>query len=304
MPEHARLAPEAPIEIAEDQPAPGTVAQQVYKAINLVMTDMAKAGVAKSQRNTQQNFQYRGVDDVMDALAPSLARHQLIVIPHVLSREVIERESRSGGKLFHTILNISYELISAADGSRHGVGPIYGEAMDSGDKATNKAMAAAYKYACTQTFCIPFSGDDPDAHTHEVAGAQEESARRGTEVPQSRPSGTTSTAAAAAATPARPIPEIPTGGDGKPRILRPGGNFGYGKKCAETPWNCMHLRDLEWFLQAERTPEMVRQKIAAELAWRDYDTAQLNAARDQQRRVDMEAANDTDIPFSPAERRG
>ena len=41
--------------------------------------------------------------------------------------------------------------------------------MDSGDKATNKAMSAAYKYAALQTFCIPTEGDnDADATTHEV----------------------------------------------------------------------------------------------------------------------------------------
>lgn len=43
--------------------------------------------------------------------------------------------------------------------------------MDSGDKASNKAMSAAYKYAAIQTFCIPTEGDnDADSTTHEVRG--------------------------------------------------------------------------------------------------------------------------------------
>ena len=42
-----------------------------------------------------------------------------------------------------------------------------GEGMDSGDKASNKAMAIAMKYAMFQVFCIP-TGDDPDAETHNV----------------------------------------------------------------------------------------------------------------------------------------
>ena len=46
--------------------------------------------------------------------------------------------------------------------------------MDSADKATNKAMSAAYKYAAIQAFCIPTEGDnDADATTHEVAPRQE-----------------------------------------------------------------------------------------------------------------------------------
>jgi len=41
--------------------------------------------------------------------------------------------------------------------------------MDSGDKATNKAMSAAYKYACFQAFSIPTeSREDADYQTHEV----------------------------------------------------------------------------------------------------------------------------------------
>lgn len=45
--------------------------------------------------------------------------------------------------------------------------------MDSADKATNKAMSAAYKYAAMQAFCIPTEGDnDADAHTHDVAPRQ------------------------------------------------------------------------------------------------------------------------------------
>ena len=50
---------------------------------------------------------------------------------------------------------------------------VIGEGMDSGDKATNKAMAIAYKYACFQTFCIPTEEmKDPDSECHEVAPKQ------------------------------------------------------------------------------------------------------------------------------------
>ena len=63
-----------------------------------------------------------------------------------------------------------FDFVSACDGSKHTV-KTYGEAMDSGDKATNKAMSAAYKYAAFQTFCIPTEGDnDADAQTHEPKG--------------------------------------------------------------------------------------------------------------------------------------
>ena len=46
--------------------------------------------------------------------------------------------------------------------------------MDSGDKATNKAMSIAFKYACFQVFCIPTEEmADPDAECHEVKPRQQ-----------------------------------------------------------------------------------------------------------------------------------
>jgi len=280
--------------MAEDTqplPPPPRVAA-VFAAIRRVMEDMAKSGVGKLKTNSQQNFAYRGVDDVMDALAPSLARHGLIIVPHVTERSVTERESRQGSKLFHTLLRIDYEFISVSDGSIHLVGPIYGEAMDSGDKSTNKAMAIAYKYCCVQTFCIPVTGDDPDAQAHEIAGAQE----RGNLPADSKPSTGTAPSAPAPTSASAPEPhaprrEVPIGADGKPRVLRSGGNFGYGKKFATTPWEMMTKRDLEWFRDAERTPENVRTKIDIELAWRAYDNAIFESARDADR-----AAADA-VPF-------
>jgi len=65
------------------------------------------------------------------------------------------------------VVQVEFDLVCAEDGSKHTIATI-GEAMDSADKATNKAMSAAYKYACIQAFCIPTEGDnDADATTHE-----------------------------------------------------------------------------------------------------------------------------------------
>lgn len=140
----------------------------VYKAMAAVMADMSKVGVGKDQFNKQQGFKYRGVDDVMNTLAPSLSKHGLLIVPRVIERTVSERESKSGGTLFHTVLKVDFDFIAASDGSKYTTSLI-GEGMDSGDKATNKAMAIAYKYACFQAFCIPLEGSDPDAESHEVA---------------------------------------------------------------------------------------------------------------------------------------
>lgn len=142
---------------------------QVYAAINAVQSAMAKEGISKDRKNQSQGYAFRGIDDVFTALAPHLAEQKLCILPRVIDRTVLERETKSGGNLFYTTIKMEFDFVSVADGSKHTICTI-GEAMDSGDKSSNKAMSAAYKYACFQAFCIPTEGDnDADAHSHEVA---------------------------------------------------------------------------------------------------------------------------------------
>lgn len=141
----------------------------VYKAIEKVMADLSKIGISKDKVNQQQGFKYRGVDDVMNELSVLLPKHGLLILPRVTKREFVERVSAKGNPLFYTTLEIEYDFISTEDGSKHTVGPMIGEAMDSADKSANKSMAIAYKYVCFQAFCIPTEATvDPDAEVHNV----------------------------------------------------------------------------------------------------------------------------------------
>jgi hypothetical protein len=141
----------------------------VYECIAAVSRDMAERGISKDRRNQQQGYSFRGIDDMYNALAMPMARHGLVVMPRVLSRECVERQTAKGSALFYVTVAVEFDFVSAKDGTKHTV-KTYGEAMDSADKATNKAMSAAYKYAVMQVFCIPTEGDnDADATTHEVA---------------------------------------------------------------------------------------------------------------------------------------
>jgi hypothetical protein len=141
---------------------------KVYLAISQVAAKLAKEGISKGRKNVQQGYQFRGIDDVFNALSPFLVEAKLCILPTVLERECVERQTKSGGALFYVTVKVRFDFISAEDQSKHEV-VTYGEAMDSADKATNKAMSAAYKYAAMQAFCIPTEGDnDADSTTHEV----------------------------------------------------------------------------------------------------------------------------------------
>lgn len=142
---------------------------EVYKAIAAIIGEMSKEGIGKDSTNQQQRWNFRGIDAVYNALAPKLANHELMIIPRVLSREVTERQTRNGGNMFYVVVDCEFDFISAKDGSKH-TARIFGEAMDSGDKATNKAMSIALKYAAFQTFFIPteVNTQDPDANSYET----------------------------------------------------------------------------------------------------------------------------------------
>ena len=146
---------------------------KVYQCINNVQRELAKTGISKERKNAQQGYMFRGIDDVYCALSPLLAENGLCILPRILSRTVAERESRKGDPLFYVTVEAEFDFVCAEDGSKHVV-KTFGEAMDNGDKATNKAMSAAYKYMAMQEFCIPTEGDnDADSTTHHLASAEE-----------------------------------------------------------------------------------------------------------------------------------
>lgn len=152
-----------------------TAAPKVYMAINTVMAHMSKEGIAKDRRSGDgggPRFVFRGIDDIYNALSSVMADAKLMMLPRVLERSNVERATKNGGVMFYTTVKVEFDLVSAEDGSKHTV-VTFGEAMDTSDKSTNKAMSAAFKYAAMQAFCIPTEGDnDADAATHEVVPQQ------------------------------------------------------------------------------------------------------------------------------------
>lgn len=161
----------------QDNGSNGNMSNGVYKAINAVQAALAKTGISKDRTNTQgSGYKFRGIDDVYNAVAPLLAEHGLCILPRMTERSCEERQSNAGKALFYTVVKAEFDFVAADDGSKHTV-VTYGEAMDSGDKSTNKAMSAAYKYAAFQAFAIPTEGDnDADAHTPEVVARMPEGA--------------------------------------------------------------------------------------------------------------------------------
>lgn len=145
----------------------------IYESIAAVQADVDFIGKEKETQSGSR-FKYRGVDQVLNTLHPLFAKHKVFAVPEVL--EVLGREWRKtekGGNVVYQTIKVKYTFY-AEDGS--GVSAVViGEAMDSGDKASNKCMSVAYKYACFQILSIPTeeTTDDPDERDDDLPPKQE-----------------------------------------------------------------------------------------------------------------------------------
>jgi len=124
---------------------------QIFALLAKVAGDLAPVG--KEGRNAQQNYSFRAIDDFMNAAHPALVKHGVSIVPEVLERHETERTNAKGSVSLHVVLRMAFHFV-APDGSAVRA-VTEGEAADFSDKATNKAMSAAFKYALMQTFCIP-----------------------------------------------------------------------------------------------------------------------------------------------------
>jgi len=139
--------------------------QKIYEALNKVMADIGT--VAKNQKASMGaggTYQFRGIDDAMAAAQPALVKHGVMVIPKALDMNVrdvtIGKYNIPGVRVVLTVQHTFYAL----DGSSVDCVTV-GEAMDTGDKACNKAMSAAFKYAIFESLCVPTKEQaeaDPD----------------------------------------------------------------------------------------------------------------------------------------------
>lgn len=137
----------------------------IHEAILSAMKDIEP--IAKGRKNMQQSYNFRGIDDIYNELQPILAKHGIFTTSKILSHKTEDRTTKSGGSLIYRVLHIQWAFC-ACDGTSV-YSETIGEGMDSGDKASNKAMAVAHKYALMQLFCIPTEDlKDPENDSHDV----------------------------------------------------------------------------------------------------------------------------------------
>lgn len=145
-----------------------------------IFTQLAKialeiGAIGKQGQNTQQNYSYRRLEDVINEVHRAFASHGIVLTSQVIDKSREEKTSKSGTILNYSILTMTFTFY-ASDGS-FVQSTTVGEGMDSGDKSSNKAMSAALKYALGQTLMIPFDVIDSEIDSHDIGADAEDIAK-------------------------------------------------------------------------------------------------------------------------------
>lgn len=129
---------------------------------------MDRIGAISKDRKNPVGFKYRGIEDALNHLQPALIEFGIsieIECHHLENRIFLEKGEKKDRLSYHASLLMDVTFV-AEDGSRS-KRTAAGEGLDiAGDKSTNKAMAAAFKYAIFLGLCVPLEDnvlDDPDS---------------------------------------------------------------------------------------------------------------------------------------------
>ena len=145
----------------------------IYGKLGEVIKEVT--AIDKTRKNEQQGFMFRGIEDVMNSLHESFAKHGIIILPRELDHiqenfEVVNREGRKSLQ-FRTRVHMAFKFVSTSDGSEVECDG-WGEAADNGDKGYNKTKSIALKYVLMQMFLIPTKDmADPDKETPDEVSA-------------------------------------------------------------------------------------------------------------------------------------
>jgi hypothetical protein len=143
---------------------PETKTLSIAQALNEVMKEVG--AVKKNDRNASQGFNFRGIDAVVNAVSPALQKYGVIVVPSVEDYEYASVEiGKNRTVMGHVKVKVTYTFIGAGGDAIKAT--VVGEAMDSGDKATAKAMSVAFRTALLQTLSLPTDEPDPDSQSYE-----------------------------------------------------------------------------------------------------------------------------------------
>lgn len=155
--EPERLDPvDAPEGIDDD---PADVPVQV--AIARAMRDIGKIAKGDKYDALGTKYNFRGVDRVVNAAAPILRKHGVLVMPELRAVEYRDVMTKQGGRMHECVATVAWHWIGPRGDEKIAI--TQGEALDTSDKASAKAQSVAWRVCLIQTLAIPTGDPDPDS---------------------------------------------------------------------------------------------------------------------------------------------
>jgi hypothetical protein len=131
----------------------------IIQALAAVMADVRS--IAKKDFNDFHKFNFRGIDTVLEHVGPALRDHGIVPIPELREIQSDDLTAKDGKRKRGVTLTVAYTFYGPRGDSITTVVP--GEANDTEDKASSKAMSVAFRTALLQVLAIPTGERDPHA---------------------------------------------------------------------------------------------------------------------------------------------
>lgn len=150
-----------------ENPAPDNpvILPTIVQALAAVMEEVQAVG--KEGRNTQQNYNFRGIDAVVNAVGPAFRRHGVVCVPVEAGYDSENYTTKNGAHMRSVTVRVTFRFYGPA--GDYIEAQALGESADAGDKAVPKAHSVAYRTMLLQALCIPTNEPDPDSESHERA---------------------------------------------------------------------------------------------------------------------------------------
>ena len=130
-----------------------TKLKSAAEAVAAVMCDIRAVGKDDKTSGGGPSYRYRGIDGLINGIAPAMHEHGLILVPHVMSCEIVPMAGRNGWT--ETRMHIEYDVVGPDGSTLPRPVRTFAIGADNGDKGPGKAMSYGYKSAVAQLLCIP-----------------------------------------------------------------------------------------------------------------------------------------------------
>lgn len=155
----------------------------IYEKLSMITEEI---GVIEKgltvQINKVNNYKAVSERDVLDAVKPIERKYRIYSYPvkrEVIDKDILVKETEYNGNVTKTNtlfmrINTTYRFVNLDNPSEYVETTVYGDGLDTGDKAPGKAMTYADKYALMKAYKLS-TGDDPDKEASPEKGYSKKS---------------------------------------------------------------------------------------------------------------------------------